>query len=182
MEGVCALLVYSERGSCVNNEARVVVKTMINARSKFLDYIELMKPELTGLSVLTALCGFYLGGDVFHPLPFLMVALGTLLLGGGAGTLNQYMERTFHAMMKRTERRPIPAGRLLPGNALIFGLFLSVSGLVVLFVGVNILTGAVGFATSALRGGYAAWQERQGHLEGGLFHCLFCFHPDVIIH
>lgn len=131
----------------MNDEAQVVSSAGVRLRSKFLDYIELMKPELTSLSVLTALCGFYLGSTSFRPLEFVWVGLGTLLLGGGAGTLNQYLERNYDATMRRTERRPLPAGRLLPGQAFVFGCILSGAGLMVLLTGTNLLTATLGFAT-----------------------------------
>ena len=62
--------------------------------SRTIDYLALTKPELTGLSVLTALCGFYLGtpGPIDY-WRFFHVALGTALVGGGAGALNQFIER-----------------------------------------------------------------------------------------
>ncbi|OLD74536.1 MAG: hypothetical protein AUI33_06225, partial [Ignavibacteria bacterium 13_1_40CM_2_61_4] len=78
--------------------------------SRSLDYLLLTKPELTMLSVLTALCGFYLGTPgPFDFWRFFHVALGTTLVGGGAGALNQFIERGYDALMKRTERRPLPA-------------------------------------------------------------------------
>lgn len=117
-------------------------------RSKVLDFLELMKPELTGLSVLTALCGFYLATDgPMNLWLFLWTALGTIMVGGGAGTLNQYMERTFDGLMKRTERRPLPSGRLTPGTVLSFGIVLSSAGVLLLFVAVNLLTGILGAVT-----------------------------------
>lgn len=116
-------------------------------RSKVLDFIELMKPELTGLSVLTALCGFYLATegpmDVFI---FLWTALGTVMVGGGAGALNQYMERGYDSLMKRTERRPLPSGRLSPVTVLAFGIMLSLGGITLLLT-VNFLTALLGSVT-----------------------------------
>jgi protoheme IX farnesyltransferase len=120
-------------------------------RARVLDYIELMKPELTGLSTLTTVCGYYLastGG--FDVAKFFHVAFGTLLVGGGAGALNQYVERQYDAMMKRTERRPLPAGRLLPAEALVFGIAITVIGIAQLTIFANALTGflaALTFAT-----------------------------------
>ncbi|HEX9614688.1 MAG TPA: heme o synthase [Bacteroidota bacterium] len=119
-------------------------------RSVILDYLELMKPELTSLSVLTALGGFYLASDAFDVLEFFLVGLGTLLLGGGAGSLNQYAERSFDALMKRTERRPLPAGRLNPSHVLVFGYTIAIAGLLILFAFVNPMTGWLGVATFCL--------------------------------
>lgn len=120
------------------------------SRNAILDYLELMKPELTGLSVLTALCGFYLGGDIFEFAAFFWTGIGTLLLGGGAGALNQVMERQWDALMKRTERRPLPAGRIAVPHAFVFGVATSVAGLAILFVALNVLTGFLGFLTFSL--------------------------------
>lgn len=131
---------------------RPEIETMDHAlteeRSKVLDFIELMKPELTGLSVLTALCGFYLATD--GPMDFfifLWTALGTVMVGGGAGALNQYAERGYDALMKRTERRPLPSGRLSPGTVLGFGIMLSLGGIILLLLTVNVLTAFLGSVT-----------------------------------
>jgi protoheme IX farnesyltransferase len=113
-----------------------------------LGFSELMKPELTGLSVLTAVCAFYLAsGELIDMSRMLYTALGTLLVGGAAGTLNQYLERELDVLMKRTEKRPLPAGRLSPTAALFFGIVLSFSGLFVLLAMTNTLTFLIALAT-----------------------------------
>jgi protoheme IX farnesyltransferase len=113
-----------------------------------LGFSELMKPELTGLSVLTAVCAFYLAsGDLIDFPRMVYTALGTLLVGGAAGTLNQYIERELDGLMKRTEKRPLPAGRLSPAMALSFGIVLSFSGLFVLLTMTNSLAFLVALAT-----------------------------------
>ena len=113
-----------------------------------LGFSELMKPELTGLSVLTAVCAFYLASGELIDFPRMVyTALGTLLVGGAAGTLNQYIERELDGLMKRTEKRPLPAGRLSPAMALSFGIVLSFSGLFVLLTMTNSLTFLVALAT-----------------------------------
>lgn len=115
-----------------------------------VDYITLMKPELTGLSVFTALFGTYLAQDGgFDLRPFLVVFAGTLLVGGGAGALNQYIERREDSLMKRTERRPLPSSRVAPAEALILGSLLSVTGVALLFTAGNFLSGMTAFVTSA---------------------------------
>ncbi len=132
----------------MNSEVKILENEIASTRPRILDYAELMKPELTFLSVLSALCGFYLGTTgTFDAWLFLHVAMGTTLLGGGAGALNQYIEQRFDALMKRTERRPLPAGRLFPAEALTFGIILSTLGLVELTFFTNILTGFLGALT-----------------------------------
>jgi len=131
----------------VINEAQVLAGEEIRAGSRIADYVTLAKPELTFLSVLTALCGFYLASDSFDLFAFVWVGLGTLFLGGGAGALNQFIERDFDRMMKRTEGRPLPSGRLRPVTALRFGLSISFAGLLILFLATNVLTALLGLLT-----------------------------------
>ncbi len=122
---------------------------LVLIRSRMADYITLIKPELTLLSVLTALAGYYLASsDEVNLLMMLWTFIGTLLVGGGSGALNQYLERDFDALMKRTEHRPLPAGRLIPSEVLVFGTILSLVGVAVLFLLVNALTGFLGAVTS----------------------------------
>ncbi len=131
-------------------EAKTIDEPILRTRSHVLDYIELAKPELTFLSVLSALCGFYIGSiGPFNFWLFLHTAVGTSLLGGGAGALNQYIEREYDALMKRTERRPLPSRRVLPAEALLFGILLSAIGIVELSAFTNVLTGFLGAATWA---------------------------------
>lgn len=113
----------------------------------FSDYLELTKPRLTFTSVLTALLGFVMGSSGFDLLGFLHVLIGACLVGGGANALNQYLERDVDAKMKRTESRPIPAGRVGPGSAFIFGVGISLAGLIYLFVFTNFLTTLFGLTT-----------------------------------
>lgn len=122
---------------------------LVLERSRVADFVTLTKPELTFLSVLTALGGAYLGmSDMSRGTTVLLhVMLGTLLVGGGAGTLNQYIERHFDRLMKRTENRPIPSGRVSAAEALLFGVVLSLSGLIYLMVTTNLLTATLAFAT-----------------------------------
>ncbi|MBI4547542.1 MAG: protoheme IX farnesyltransferase [Ignavibacteriae bacterium] len=132
----------------MNSAAKTLEHPVVHTRPAVLDYLELMKPELTSLSVLTALCGFYLatkGG--FNYWLFFHTAVGTLCVGGAAGALNQYIERNYDALMKRTERRPLPSGRLHPRAVLLFGTLLSIVGMFQLRFLVNPLTGFLAFIT-----------------------------------
>ncbi len=107
------------------------------------DYWALTKPEVNFLIAITTFAGFCLARPTqSHPFPFTLLIhtlLGTLLVAGGTGTLNQYVERRFDAQMRRTARRPLAAGRLEPWAALWFGILLSCAGAIYLAVAVNAL-------------------------------------------
>jgi protoheme IX farnesyltransferase len=124
--------------------------TIALRRPAILDYIALTKPELTLLSVVSAVgTAFIALHGSGHYLPIFHTFVGTLLAGAGAGALNQYLERDHDAMMKRTASRPLPAGRLKPDDALVFGLFLSISGVLYLISAANILAGILAASTLA---------------------------------
>ena len=119
-------------------------------RSVLVDYLVLTKPELTLLSVITALGGAYLAAGNTIPVSLLIHAfLGTLFVGSGAGALNQYIERDFDAQMRRTENRPLPAGRIPARHALLFGILLSVTGVLQLFLFTHALAAFLAVATLA---------------------------------
>ena len=119
----------------------------VAASSRAADFAELAKPRITSLVLVTAAVGFAVGGrGSFDSLAFLVFLAGTAFLCGGASALNHYFERETDALMERTRRRPIPAGRLRPEEALLFGLGLSAAGLVLLAF-VNPLTLALGAAS-----------------------------------
>ena len=115
------------------------------------NYLGLVKTRLTTLVLLTALVAFWLAS----PRPIDLGALGALLLGtalvvGGANALNQVFERHTDKLMKRTRSRPIPAGRLSPTQASIFGISILAIGTFVLATGNNLLTAALGLSGFAL--------------------------------
>src|ERR1700726_2974916 len=117
------------------------------------DYWALTKPEINSLIAIATFAGFYLGLPAqLHGFPFLLLIhtlLGTLLVASGAGTLNQYLERRFDALMRRTRRRPLAAGRLKPSSALWFGILLSFGGLIYLAAAANVLAGLLAAFTLA---------------------------------
>ena len=122
--------------------------TIVIERSRLADYITLTKPELTFLSVLTALAGVLLASAGPIPVGILFhVMVGTGLVGGGAGALNQLMERDYDGMMRRTEHRPLPSGRLLPWEVLIFGCGTTVAGIIDLAVFTNMLVAFIAVGT-----------------------------------
>jgi heme o synthase len=112
-------------------------------------YLELTKPRITLLVVLTAAAGFCLGSDQIDFLRLLNMALGVALLSSGIATLNQYIERDLDGLMRRTQGRPLPSGRLLALEALLFGVSLSTVAIVYLAVTVNSLSALLGVVTLA---------------------------------
>jgi len=117
-------------------------------RIRWADLVELSKPRITGLIMLTAAVGYRLGAVGGFDLGLLPLLLGTALTSSGAAALNQYLEREIDARMRRTESRPLPAGRVRPVDALALGLLLSLAGLLLLLLTLPPLAGAVALATS----------------------------------
>ena len=115
------------------------------------DYWTLTKPEVNLLIAITTFAGFCLALPTqSHPFPFMLLIhtlLGTLLVAGGTGTLNQYIERDYDAQMRRTARRPLAAGRLKPSAALRFGILLSCAGGIYLAFAVNLLASVLAVLT-----------------------------------
>jgi len=115
------------------------------------DYWTLTKPEVNFLILISTLAGFYLASPA-GPFRFLLLfhtLVGTLLVASGTGTLNQVIERQYDARMRRTARRPLPAGRLAPSRALAFGVLLSVAGGLYLALLVNLLASSLALLTLA---------------------------------
>jgi protoheme IX farnesyltransferase len=108
------------------------------------DFIDLTKPRVVAMVLVTTVVGFYLG-SVGAPdyTQLLATLIGTGLAAGGTLALNQYLERDADACMERTRRRPLPSGRLRPFDALCFGAALTVIGLGILTLVVNPLSGMV---------------------------------------
>ncbi len=119
-------------------------------RERLSAYLELTKPRITFLIVLTAAAGFCLGavGSINYPL-LTHAMIGIALLSSGIATLNQYMERHLDARMRRTALRPLPTGKLMPFEALTLGVGLTLGAEIYLAVLVNPLTAALGLAVIA---------------------------------
>jgi len=121
--------------------------------SKYLvitnSYIELMKPNILIMVLITTILGYFLGADgkiLWNNLTWMLI--GTTFSAGGAGVLNQYLERDQDKIMNRTCNRPIPSGKISPQNALIFGIITVIVGSIVLVVKINLLTGFLSILTA----------------------------------
>ena len=121
------------------------------AKSKFSAFIELTKPRITILILISTALGYYLAESaMINYLNFFYTILGTAILSGGAGTINHCIERDLDMLMDRTKSRPIPTGLISIKTALNFGLAQSIIGLAILWVFVNQLTATLGLATILL--------------------------------
>jgi protoheme IX farnesyltransferase len=118
------------------------------ANGSLADYLALTKPRLNFLVVATSAAGYYLGGPA-HPdaVSMTQAVAGTALVAGGAAVLNQLYERETDALMRRTRHRPLPDGRVAPGDARTFGLALSLGGLLLLAVRANWLSAGLALVT-----------------------------------
>lgn len=113
--------------------------TLPNAVSKarFSDYLELTKPRLSLLSVITTLVAYLAARPRWDADIFFSMLVGTSCAAAGVAALNQWMERDTDAQMARTADRPLPSGRVATGSAFVLGWGLCAVGLAVLFARVN---------------------------------------------
>ena len=109
--------------------------------------IVLAKPEITLMVMISAGIASLLASDSLRMIVLVKTVFGTGLLAAGASVLNQYLERELDGRMRRTARRPLPAEELSPRQALIFGVTVSVSGMLYVLLFLNTLTALLGLLT-----------------------------------
>lgn len=112
--------------------------------------VELTKPRLATLSVLTTVAGYAAARPAWDTVTAMALLAGTSLSAAGALALNQWRERVTDALMDRTRDRPLPAGRLSPGLALAWSSSLAVSGVLLLALGTHPLAALISAATIVL--------------------------------
>ena len=109
----------------------------------FRDFFALLKPRVMSLVVFTALVGLVAAPQPVHPLVGFAAILFIALGGGAAGALNMWWDADIDRIMKRTQSRPIPRGRVSEGEALGFGAFLAVFAVVMLWLATNWVAAAI---------------------------------------
>ncbi len=119
-----------------------------NKQPRVKDYLELTKPRITWLIVMSTAVGYYFGHSGFWSFwIFFHAMIGTALIASGTAALNQWYEREADRYMRRTQMRPLPSGRLQPAQALWFGIGLAAVGALELGFGVNWLSSGLGTLT-----------------------------------
>ncbi len=116
-----------------------------SARQLLSDYLELTKPKVQSLLLLTTIATMYVAGDP-SPMLVALTCLGGYLSAGGAGAVNHWFDRDIDARMARTASRPVPSGRVSPRAALSFGCTLAALSLLELTLTVNPLAAALSFS------------------------------------
>ncbi len=107
------------------------------------DYFALLKPRVMSLVVFTALAGLLIAPGHMHPVVALASLISIAVGAGASGALNMWYDADIDALMTRTRTRAVPAGRIAPGEALAFGLILSIMSVITLGVVANLLAGAL---------------------------------------
>jgi protoheme IX farnesyltransferase len=126
------------------------------------DYIALLKPRVMSLVVFTAWVGMDLAPGHLHPVLAFTAVLCIAVAAGAAGAINMWYERDIDALMERTRNRPLPAGRMAPGDALGFGVVLAVGSVVLMGLALNLAAAAllavtIGFYVFV----YTIWLKRR---------------------
>jgi protoheme IX farnesyltransferase len=133
----------------------------IAGEAGFADYVQLLKPRVMSLVVFTAAAGMLVAPAPVHPFVAFAAILFIALGGGASGALNMWYEADIDAVMRRTARRPIPAGKVAPGEAL--GLGLSLAGLSVMMLGLAanwVAAGLLAFTIFFYAVVYTMWLKR----------------------
>ncbi len=125
------------------------------------DYLALMKPRVMSLVVFTALTGMLIAPGHLHPVLGFTALLCIAVGAGAAGALNMWYDADIDAVMSRTVTRPVPSGRVAPGEALAFGMTLAVGSVVMLGLMINVLAaGLLAFTIVFYVAVYTMWLKR----------------------
>ncbi len=114
-----------------------------SSRSELRDFLKLMKPGVMSLVVFTGFCGALLAPGTLHPFQIIVAVLSIALASGASAAINMWYDRDIDALMKRTSTRPIPQGKIAPADALIFGVVLSCTSVIMLMFATNWVAGSL---------------------------------------
>jgi protoheme IX farnesyltransferase len=126
------------------------------------DYAEILKPRVMSLVVFTGVVGLVVAPGHLHPVLALVAVLCIAVGAGAAGAINMWYDRDIDAVMRRTASRPLPAGRMRPGEALAFGVVLAVGAIIVMALAVNLMAaGLLALTIAFYVFVYTIWLKRR---------------------
>jgi heme o synthase len=142
--------------------AAVALRLTTASPARLGDYVEILKPRVMSLVVFTGLVGLAVAPGHLHPVLAAVAVLCIAVGAGAAGALNMWYDRDIDALMRRTARRPLPAGRMMPGEALALGIILaggsvSIMGLAINWVAAGLLALTICFYVLV----YTVWLKRR---------------------
>ena len=147
--------------AATTSSAAPAAGTGSKARQVVSDYVELTKPKVQSLLLLTTITTMEVAGNPSAS-RIALTCLGGYLSAGGAGAVNHYWDRDIDAQMARTATRPIPAGRIAPRHGLVFGCVLSALSFALLSLTVNLLAASLALAGFlGYVGVYTVWLKRR---------------------
>jgi protoheme IX farnesyltransferase len=126
------------------------------------DYVQILKPRVMSLVVFTGFVGLAVAPGHLHPVLAAIAVLCIAVGAGASGAINMWYDRDIDAVMRRTTQRPLPAGRMQPGEALGFGIVLAVGAVVVMGLAVNWAAAALlGLTIAFYVFVYTIWLKRR---------------------
>ncbi len=130
-------------------------------RQVVADYVELTKPKVQSLLLLTTVTTMEVAGDPSVG-RIALACVGGYMSAGGAGAVNHWYDRDIDARMKRTANRPVPSGRVAPSSALIFGCSLAAASFLLMWLTLNLLSASLAFGGFlGYVGVYTMWLKRR---------------------
>lgn len=133
-------------GRTAEDEARNV-ESIVGRRGLLKDFLLLTKPIVVLLLLVTTYAGMVIGAKAWPSLDLTFwTLLGGFMAAGGSGAMNQYIDRADDGKMQRTQKRPLPAGRLTPGEGLAFGVGIALASFYLLVAFVNLLAALLSLA------------------------------------
>jgi protoheme IX farnesyltransferase len=137
-QSTCEVSLHSLKNSFLTE-----VTTLEKSPSVFKNYIEITKPRLSIVVVFSSAAGYFLGATTYDWWTVLLLCVGGYFLVGSSNVFNQIIEKDLDALMKRTQNRPLPTGRVSVQNAWIYGVLMALSGIYMLFL-INFATAFFG--------------------------------------
>src|SRR5271157_5164424 len=129
--------------NALEHDLRSGVSAALAQPAELRDWIALLKPRVMTLVVFTGLVGLLVAPGHLHPVLAFTAVLCIAVAAGACGAINMWYDRDIDALMRRTRNRPIPGGRIAPGEALGFGVTLAVAAVIVMGLAINLAAASV---------------------------------------